>query len=184
MIVNLKGEIKAMFYKVKEINPLPEYNLLVAFESGECKQYNVAALFNRYIVFGVLTITKGLFEQVKVDVGGYGISWNDDIDSSCNELYGNGIQLIQENNPLFDEIEAITAARKEYGRGETVSHDDINWDLKIQCNLKRHFRYPAECLFLSLYIKFSCLYALSHVIILSACVISAVVACFLKGGLL
>jgi hypothetical protein len=28
-----------------------------------------------------------LFEQVKVDSGGFGISWNDDIDLSCNELY-------------------------------------------------------------------------------------------------
>ena len=32
----------------------------------------------------------GLFEQVKVDAGGYGISRNDDIDLSCEELYQNG----------------------------------------------------------------------------------------------
>ncbi len=29
-------------------------------------------------------------EQVKVDAGVYGISWNDDIDLSCEELYQNG----------------------------------------------------------------------------------------------
>ena len=37
-----------------------------------------------------LSNVKGLFEQVQVDSGGYGISWNDDIDLSCNELWENG----------------------------------------------------------------------------------------------
>ncbi|WP_199647569.1 DUF2442 domain-containing protein [Peptoclostridium sp. AF21-18] len=27
---------------------------------------------------------------MKIDTGGYGIIWNDDIDLSCNELYENG----------------------------------------------------------------------------------------------
>ena len=128
MIVKLKGEIKAMFYKVKEIKPLPEYNLLVAFENGKRKRYNVASLFDRYSIFGVLAITKSLFEQVKVDVGGYGISWNDDIDLSCNELYENGIEVIQDDIATPDDIAAISVAREEYLRGETVSHDDIDWD--------------------------------------------------------
>ena len=37
-----------------------------------------------------LKIKNGLFEQVKVDKGGYGISWNGEIDLSCNELWENG----------------------------------------------------------------------------------------------
>jgi hypothetical protein len=31
-------------------------------------------------------------EQVRVDTGGFGISWNDEIDLSCDELYDNGIE--------------------------------------------------------------------------------------------
>lgn len=27
-----------------------------------------------------------------------------------------------------DDLEAIRIAREEYARGETVSHEDINWD--------------------------------------------------------
>lgn len=85
----LKGGAR-MFYKVREVKPLPEYGLLVVFESGEKKKYSVRPLFNKWKAFKALTSTKGLFEQVKVDAGGYGISWNDDIDLSCNELYENG----------------------------------------------------------------------------------------------
>jgi hypothetical protein len=78
-----------MFYKVQNVKPLPEYRLLVEFANGEKKQYNVKPLFDKWEPFKALADTKGLFEQVKVDAGGYGISWNDDIDLSCNELYEN-----------------------------------------------------------------------------------------------
>ena len=79
-----------MFYKVKEVRPLPDYCLLVNFATGEKKQYNVKPLIDKWEPFKALVITRGLFEQVKVDTGGYGISWNDNIDLSCNELYENG----------------------------------------------------------------------------------------------
>ena len=87
-----------MFYKVREVKPLPEYGLFVVFASGEQKIYNVQPLFNKWEEFKALTSTKGLFEQVKVDAGGYGISWNDDIDLSCNELYENGARVYPQKN--------------------------------------------------------------------------------------
>jgi len=80
-----------MFNKVKTVQPLPDYTLLVYFMTGEEKRYNVKPLFDKWEPFKALTLTKGLFEQVRVDAGGYGISWNDDIDLSCNELYDNGV---------------------------------------------------------------------------------------------
>ena len=82
-----------MFNKVQAVKPLPEYGLLVLFASGEEKRYNVKPLFDKWEPFKALAATKGLFEQVKVDAGGYGISWNDAIDLSCNELYENGARL-------------------------------------------------------------------------------------------
>ena len=83
-----------MFYKVRSVEPLEEYRLLVCFETGESKNYDVKPLFDKWEPFKDLVSIKGLFEQVKVDAGGYGISWNDDIDLSCNELYENG-QIIK-----------------------------------------------------------------------------------------
>ena len=82
-----------MFYKVRDVKPCSNYELLVSFINGETKLYAVAPLFRKWKPFEMLQSTKGLFEQVKVDAGGYGISWNDDIDLSCNELYHNGISV-------------------------------------------------------------------------------------------
>ncbi|MDR0220974.1 MAG: DUF2442 domain-containing protein [Lachnospiraceae bacterium] len=80
-----------MFKKVQAVKPLPEYNLLVQFQNGEQKRYNVRPLFDKWEPFKALALTSGLFEQVKVDVGGYGVSWNDEVDLSCDELYYNGV---------------------------------------------------------------------------------------------
>lgn len=86
-----RGDI--MFYRVKEVQPLPAFNLLIHFVTGECKRCNVAPLLKKWEAFKTLSSIKGLFEQVKVDAGGYGISWNDDIDLSCNELWENGLPI-------------------------------------------------------------------------------------------
>lgn len=82
-----------MYNKVASVRPLPDYCLLVTFISGEIKEYNVKPLFDKWEVFKDLASVKGLFEQVKVDAGGYGICWNDDIDLSCDELYYNGVSV-------------------------------------------------------------------------------------------
>ena len=79
-----------MFHKVKSVVALSDYMLLVTFDDNVIKYYDVKPLFEKWIEFKSLENVKGLFEQVKVDIGGYGISWNDEIDLSCDELWANG----------------------------------------------------------------------------------------------
>ena len=81
------------FYRVKAVIPLPDFMLSVHFENGENKTYDVKPLFSKWDVFKSLKNINGLFEQVRVDTGGYGIVWNDYIDLSCDELYFNGTQV-------------------------------------------------------------------------------------------
>jgi hypothetical protein len=83
-----------MFHKIKYIKPLPDFRLLADFENGEKREYDISPLFEKWAVFRDLINTPGLFELVKVDVGGYGISWNDCIDLSCDELYCNGTEIL------------------------------------------------------------------------------------------
>lgn len=79
-----------MFHKVKEVNTLSNYILQITFQDGTKKFYDVSKLFFKWDIFKNLKTIKGLFNQVKVDKGGYGISWNDEIDLSCDELWENG----------------------------------------------------------------------------------------------
>lgn len=82
-----------MFRRVKEIIPMTNYTLQVQFVDDTKKQYDVKPLFKEIMAFQPLMYIPGLFEQVKVDTGGFGISWNDSIDLSCDELYENGKDL-------------------------------------------------------------------------------------------
>lgn len=92
-----------MFFKVQDVKVLDDYEILVSFTNGEKRRYDVEPLFDKWESFKALSDIKGLFEQVKVDAGGYGISWNDDIDLSCNELYENGdSSLCQEREMTKD----------------------------------------------------------------------------------
>lgn len=82
-----------MFHKVKTITPCDDFLLLATFESGEIKKYDVKPLFARWPAFQTLHSVNGLFAGVQVDAGGYGISWNDELDLSCDELWENGISF-------------------------------------------------------------------------------------------
>jgi len=81
-----------MFHKVKNVIPLDNLILFVEFENGQKKKYDIKPLLNKWPVFRELK-NYALFRLVRVDVGGYGIVWNEYIDLSCNELWENGTAI-------------------------------------------------------------------------------------------
>ena len=83
-----------MFYKVKSVEPLDNFILQVTFENDIKKYYDLKPIFDRWQEFKILKDNTILFSNVKVDTGGYGVSWNEDIDLSCNELWENGKEII------------------------------------------------------------------------------------------
>jgi hypothetical protein len=62
--------------------------LAVGFDNGIEKEYDCAPLLAR-LSFQLLK-DPGFFRAVRVDAGGYGVSWNDDVDLSEYELWTNG----------------------------------------------------------------------------------------------
>ncbi|MBP3832053.1 MAG: DUF2442 domain-containing protein [Clostridia bacterium] len=79
-----------MFYKIKTVEPLDNFILYITFENDIKKYYDLKILFDKWQEFKILQDNIKLFSNVKVDNGGYGISWNEEIDISCNELWENG----------------------------------------------------------------------------------------------
>ena len=93
-----------MFHKVKAVTALPDYRLSVQFAEGVTKLYDVKPLFDKWTAFKVLQDHPELFTSVEVDVGGYGIIWNDDLDLSCDELFANGVAV---QTPLTDSWRSV-----------------------------------------------------------------------------
>ena len=76
-------------------NVIAKENLLIeaTFFNGDIKQYDVKQLFVMFPQFLILQNNKELFESVIVDQGGYGISWNDDLDLDAETIWEDGILL-------------------------------------------------------------------------------------------
>ena len=80
-----------IFYVIKGIEALPDYVLKVQFAEGTTKLYDITPLFSQIPPFSSLEENPKEFLNVKVDIGGHGISWNDELDLSSSELWENGI---------------------------------------------------------------------------------------------
>ncbi len=77
------------FHIIESVKPLDNLIVEITFANGIKKKYDVKPLMQRWQVFRELQNTE-LFNKVKVDIGGYGIVWNEDIDLSSEEIWKNG----------------------------------------------------------------------------------------------
>ena len=112
-----------MFHKVKAVTALPDFRLSVQFAEGVTKLYDVKPLFNKWTAFKVLQDHPELFTSVEVDVGGYGIIWNDDLDLSCDELFENGVAV----QTPFDGLMAFSDATQLWGLNESTLRKAITY---------------------------------------------------------
>ncbi|PJI08668.1 MULTISPECIES: DUF2442 domain-containing protein [Clostridium] len=72
--------------KIKSINVnSKEYSINVLFDNGVIKHIDFKGKLKEDFYSDLKN--KLLFDQAKIDAGGYGISWNDDIDISEYELW-------------------------------------------------------------------------------------------------
>jgi hypothetical protein len=83
------------FPKIKTVKPLANYRLLVTFENNHEKIYDCSPLLTEHPFTNLKNIA--LFKLVTVDAGGYGISWDDNIDLSEAELWQNGSTVNKAN---------------------------------------------------------------------------------------
>ena len=90
-----------MFNKIRSVLPLADYSLMVCFENGERKINDISKLFEKRESLRAMAATNGLFKQVKVDSGGYGIRWNENAYLSCDELYKSGRTVPKESNLII-----------------------------------------------------------------------------------
>ncbi len=111
-----------MFHKVKNISPLPDHRLSVQFAEGVTKIYDVKPLFKKLPVFRSLEDSEE-FGGVSVDVGGYGIVWNDELDLSCDELWENGVTVATP----FDGLIAFSEATELWGLNESTLRKAISY---------------------------------------------------------
>ncbi len=82
--------------KIKHVRAKDDFHLIVKFDNDLEKEYDCQQILHRPEFKPLLN--KAFFRSVKVDSGGYGVSWNDDIDLSEYELWVNGKNIRDNSN--------------------------------------------------------------------------------------
>ena len=75
-------------YKAKTID---DRTLVIEFTNQEIKKYDVSHILKNSM-FAPLR-QPAFFKNFRIDPGGYGILWNEDIDLSEYELWNNGVPI-------------------------------------------------------------------------------------------
>lgn len=123
-----------MTHKIKSVKPMENTVLLVEFQNGIEKTYDIQNIYFVFPQFKIFETEKKLFAQVQVDVGGYGISWNDELDLDAEEIWENGIEVgkkeidiaakLAENLEKARDIAGIT--QKELAERTGIYQADIS----------------------------------------------------------
>ena len=135
-----------MFHKIKSVTPLSDYILSVQFSEGITKHYDLKPLFDKYPMFIPLKKHLDLYYSASVDVGGYGVIWNDEIDIACDELFFNGETV----KTPFDGLIAYSDATLIWGLNESTLRKAISYGKLINgqdvCKFGKQWVISAEAM--------------------------------------
>ena len=135
-----------MFHKIKSVTPLSDYILSVQFSEGITKHYDLKPLFDKYPMFIPLKEHLDLYYSASVDVGGYGVIWNDAIDIACDELFFNGETV----KTPFDGLIAFSDATLIWGLNESTLRKAISYGKLINgqdvCKFGKQWVISAEAM--------------------------------------
>ena len=80
-----------MFHKITSLQIKSDYLLVVGFSNNKVKLFDLKPYIEKYKPFKQLVDQPGLYETAKIDIGGYGIVWNDELDISAEGIYEKGV---------------------------------------------------------------------------------------------
>lgn len=79
--------------KVEDVLVLEEMRLLIFFRDGEIRKCSLREYFERNRKFKALLMYPAHFDEVRVQAGGYGICWNEEMVISDGELHQIGEEI-------------------------------------------------------------------------------------------
>lgn len=116
-----------MTHRIISVKPIDNMMLSVVFQNGIEKTYDISSLYDVFPQFRILEKEKYLFEEVQVDVGGYGISWNDELDIDANSIWEEGTEtgVRQEIDVMHLLADSLIRSREMVGLTQKQLSDKV-----------------------------------------------------------
>ena len=129
-----------MFMQALSVRFLEDVTLEVTFQDGKVVRYDMSRLFSKYPQLEELKRNRNLFLSGHLDVGGYGVIWNDDLDVDATSIYECGEVVGQVETSINQQIGVLlTKTREEKNITQTelskLSHIDQGDISKIEKGL-------------------------------------------------
>lgn len=102
-----------MFYHANKVKFLEGVVVELTFQDGKIIQYDLSQLFSKYPQFKELLLNRALFENGKLDPGGYGVIWNDQLDIDATAIYYDGVLVGQIDVPMNQSLGVLLAETRE-----------------------------------------------------------------------
>ena len=119
-----------------KVYPLKGMKIGVLFEDGIFKKYDLRPLIKIWPIFKKLQ-NRNLFTKARLDIGGYGIVWNKDIDLEADGVYHEG--TIWKDAPLIEaDVMRVISELKKVRIKKKISRDELAEKTGIkQANITR-----------------------------------------------
>ena len=82
-----------MDYIATSVRFLEDVTVECTFIDGKVCQFDMSKMFKKYPQLEELRRNRALFESGKLDVGGYGIVWNDELDFYAPDIHDIGVEI-------------------------------------------------------------------------------------------
>lgn len=93
-----------MSHRIESVRALDDYVIQAKFLGGDIKKYDIKQLFDKLPQFCEFKANNNLFGKVKVDTGGYGISWNDELDLDADTIWEDGTLVETEKETNINKL--------------------------------------------------------------------------------
>lgn len=106
-----------MMHRIQTVEAKNNFVFEAVFYNGQIVQYDTKRLFTNFPQFQAFQSDKTLFYNIRVDEGGYGVSWNDEFDLDAETVWEGGILLEKRNETDLNHLLAyqLLSARENTG---------------------------------------------------------------------
>lgn len=105
--------ISVMLIRAISVRFLEDVSLEMTFQDGKIVRYDMAKMFSKYPQLEELRKNRPLFENGKLDIGGYGIVWNDELDFSTASIYECGEVVGEVETSINQQIGVLLLKTRE-----------------------------------------------------------------------